>query len=178
MLEKDKNRLIIELIRLKNLVKEKRKYFTNNFDSENKISKLSGLINYLAENQVMEKTQRDELISGLKDNVYDGEKTISLIETEISSCLEKLGYSETKEQKQKIKEEISNDENKDLVQKYEQIIESIEKMIEQLDKTMSELDMWINKISESIHYDFNKKTEKTVEAEPSLEGEDFIPKLD
>ncbi len=166
--DKDRNTLIVSFLKIREMLRDKKKSFSQDFDGKNKDSKLYGLLNFIKNNNLIEEKDKNDLTSKIENNTNDAAEVISLIDTQINKSLSDLGYEENNNSPKK--EDLINDKKEiNLVENYQQIITSIEKMISELDKQMKELDVWINKLSDSIHYDYNKTKKEEVVNEESNE---------
>lgn len=182
--DKQRNTLIVSFLKLREALKAKKKLFIDDFDANNKKSKLYGIIDYISTNNLIKEKDKDDLTNKLKDSTKDASELVELIETQVNTSLNNLGYTESNVPKKDGVDNSHLKDNSNIVESYEKIITSIENMIAQLDKQMLELGQWIDKISASIHYDYSKSEDKskTNEVESSEKNDvenhnlnDFVP---
>lgn len=182
--DKQRNTLIVSFLKLREALKAKKKLFIDDFDANNKKSKLYGIIDYISTNNLIKEKDKDDLTNKLKDSTKDASELVELIETQVNTSLNNLGYTESNVPKKDGVDNSHLKDNSNIVESYEKIITSIENMIAQLDKQMLELGQWVDKISASIHYDYNKSEDnnKTNEVESSEKNDvenhnlnDFVP---
>lgn len=176
MTSSEKNVFIMKFLELRKSLRICAERFTQKFDKKNSLSLLSKVIQQMHSADILNESQKNELIEKVATDSENCKQTLKVIDEIIETKLNNLGYQDNNNAHQNISAQKTETQN--IVEQYTEIITSIEKMISELEKTMAEVDEWINKISTLIVYEIkDDKKENREEEEETLDFESLNQNL-